>query len=165
MRSMHTAINRPTPTPTVSRSTVLLMCGTVSASTCRSGSATVMAKPSAKLTPRMSGRFFVRVSAVPILVPMGVMDCSAPSENRPMPTTSITPPMRKLRSRSGFIGAAVRHSRTTIRTIGSTQCADSATFSRTAERSSRQSMGLFKRFLPSRAACAAVGHIPPPPPG
>ena len=86
--------------------TVLLMCGTVSASTCRSGSATVMAKPSAKLTPRMSGRFFVRVSAVPILVPMGVMDCSAPSENRPMPTTSITPPMRKLRSRSGFIGAA-----------------------------------------------------------
>ena len=134
MRSMHTAMNSPTPTPTVISSTLLLMCGTVSASTCRSGSATVMAKPSKKLTPRMSGRLRVFVSAVPILLPMGVIDCSAPSEKSPMPTVSSTASSRKHSSSAGDIGATNRHKSSTITTIGSTDSAASRIFSVACDR-------------------------------
>ena len=132
IRSIHIAMNNPTPAPTVTSRTLLLICGTVSARTCRSGSATVMAKPSRKLTPRISGIFFVRVSAVPILLPMGVMDCSAPSENSPIPTTSITAPIRKHSSRSGRIGVTIRHSRSTMTAMGSADSAASTIFSLTA---------------------------------
>ena len=130
MRSMHIAMNSPTPAPTVTSRTLLLICGTVCARTCRSGSATVMAKPGR--TPRISGIFFVRVSAVPILLPMGVMDCSAPRENSPIPTTSITAPIRKHSSRSGRIGVTMRHSRSTMTAMGSTDSAASTIFSLTA---------------------------------
>ena len=112
--------------------TLFFMCGTVAASTWRSGSATVIAKPSRKLTPRMSGRFFVLVSAVPIFEPMGIIATSAPSENRPMPTTIITAPMRKHSSRSACIGITNRHSTSTIATIGSTEIAASRVFSAVA---------------------------------
>ena len=77
---------------------------------------------------------FVRVSAVPIWFPIGVMDCSAPSEKRPIPIISIMAPTRKVRRRSGCIGEMYRHRIKTIITIGKTENNDSTTFSVTAVR-------------------------------
>ena len=77
----------------------------------------------------MSGRFLVFVSAVPIFEPMGIIACSAPSENRPIPATISSPPMRKHNSRSACIGITKRHSTMTIATIGSTETAASRVFS------------------------------------
>ena len=129
MRSIHTERKKPTPMPTVTRSTVLLMWGTVSASTCRSGSAMVTAKPSIKLTMRISGRLRVLVSAVPMRLPMGVMEASAPREKSPMPTITKSVPIKKQSSRSVPTGAMVRHNSSTMTTIGSTDMADSRIFS------------------------------------
>ena len=126
---MQSAMKSPTPAPTTARSTVFSMCGTVSASTCRSGSATVMAKPRRNDTPRISGRFFVLVSAVPIRLPMSVIDCSAPREKSPMPAVRSSAPMRNVSSRSVRIGTMQRHSITTMQRIGSTDAADSRIFS------------------------------------
>lgn len=94
----------------------------------------MIAKPRRKLTARISGRFFVRVSAVPIWFPIGVIDCSAPSEKRPIPIISIRAPTRKVRRRSGCIGEMYRHRIKTIITIGKTENNDSTTFSVTAVR-------------------------------
>lgn len=91
---------KPTPIPTVTRRAPLLMWGTVSAKTCRSGSATVTAKPSAKLNMRIIESFLLFVRAVPILLPIGIMEASAPREKNPMPKTTMTVPMRKLSIRS-----------------------------------------------------------------
>ena len=129
MRSMHTARKKPTPSPTVTSSTVLLMWGTVSASTCRSGSAMVMAKPSARLTSRISGRLRLLVSEVPMRLPMGVMEVSAPSVKMPMPTMIRMEPRKKLSRRSGDTGDTDRHKSPTISRIGSTDSADSLIFS------------------------------------
>ena len=131
---MHTDRKKPTPTPTASSRMVESMCGTVLASTCKSGSATVTAKPSTKLMPKMTGRLRLRVSAVPILLPMGVMEISAPRENRPMPTTIRRLPAKKLSSRSVCSGTMVRHSAATITMIGSTERRDSLSFSAMAVR-------------------------------
>ncbi|HAB00752.1 MAG TPA: hypothetical protein DCE08_04630 [Ruminococcaceae bacterium] len=51
-----------------------------------------------------------------------------------MPTIIISVPIRKPSIRSVGIGAMVRHSRTTIATIGRTERADSAIFSRISVR-------------------------------
>ena len=131
---MQTARKNPTPTPTVIKSTVLLICGTVSASTCKSGSAIVTAKPNAKLTSTISGSFFVFVSAVPILFPILIIEVSAPSEKRPIPITTITVPIKKFSIRSVLIGAMLKHNNVTIITIGRTERADSLIFSVTAVR-------------------------------
>ncbi len=127
--SIHTDMNKPTPVPTVTRRTVLSMCGTVSASTWRSGSEIVIAKPSMKLTARIKGIFFVFVSAVPILLPIGVIEVSAPREKRPIPATSITAPTKKQSNKSGFIGETEKHKTKTIITIGRTDSAASLIFS------------------------------------
>ena len=66
MRTMHSIRKKPTPTETVRMSTVESMSGTLPASTCRSGSATVMATPRMKLTNRMSGRLRDFVSLEPM---------------------------------------------------------------------------------------------------
>ena len=100
IRNMQTARKNPTPIPTVISSTPLLIWGTVSARTCKSGSATVTATPRAKLTTRISGRFFVFVMAVPILFPIGVMEISAPRENIPIPKITSSAPRRKHNIRS-----------------------------------------------------------------
>ena len=89
----------------------------------------VMANPRIKDTPIISGRFFVLVRAVPILFPIGVIDCSAPSENTPIPTIIITAPIKNASSRLGCIGTAKRHSSDTIIIIGSTETVDSRIFS------------------------------------
>ena len=129
MRSMHTTMKSPTPMPTASSSTVLSMLGTVSASTCRSGSATVTATPSAKATSSITGSLPIFVSAVPILLPMMVMERSAPKENSPSPTTIISAPMRNVSSRLGCMGTRNRHSTVTMAMMGSTDTSDSLIFS------------------------------------
>ena len=66
MRTMHSIRKKPTPTETVRMSTLVSISGTLPASTCKSGSATVMATPRAKLTNRMSGRLRDFVSFAPM---------------------------------------------------------------------------------------------------
>ncbi len=66
MRAMHSIRKKPTPTETVRMSTVVSISGTLPASTCRSGSATVMATPRTKLTDRISGRLRDFVSFAPM---------------------------------------------------------------------------------------------------
>ena len=89
----------------------------------------VTAKPKAKLTINISGKFFVAVSEVPILLPMGVIDISAPREKRPMPRTRNNVPRRKLSIRSVGMGAIVSESTRTTATIGITLFAASDSFS------------------------------------
>ena len=146
MRSMHTERKNPTPMPTVTNSMVLLMWGTVSARTCRSGSAMVTAKPSIKLTIRINGRLRVLVSAIPMRFPMGVMEASAPSENSPMPTITKIVPIKKQSNKSVPTGAMVRH----ITTIGSTEIADSRIFSM-----------IFTRFAVSTAVSLCFSALTP----
>ena len=122
-------MKKPTPMPTAARSTVLSMLGTVSASTCRSGSATVTATPRAKATSRITGSLPIFVRAVPILLPIMVMDRSAPRENRPSPTTIISAPTKKVSSSVGCIGTKNRHSTATMAMIGNTEIMDSRIFS------------------------------------
>ena len=71
----------------------------------------------------------VLVSAVPILFPMGVIDCSAPSENRPIPRMMNAVPTRKLRRRSVSVGITHRHITETIAAIGTTDSELSLSFS------------------------------------
>jgi len=66
MRTMHSIRKKPTPTETVKINTVVSISGTLPASTCKSGSATVMATPRAKLTVRMSGSLRDFVSLEPM---------------------------------------------------------------------------------------------------
>lgn len=90
------------------------------------------AKPSRKETPIIRGRFLVFVSAVPILFPIGVIDCSAPSEKSPIPATIIIAPTRNARSRSVLIGRTQRQRSATMTIIGITETADSLSFSASA---------------------------------
>ena len=66
MRTMQSIRKMPTPTETVRMRTVLSISGTLAASTCRSGSATVMATPSRKLTIRISPSLRDFVSFAPM---------------------------------------------------------------------------------------------------
>ncbi len=66
MRTMQSIRKIPTPTETVRIRMVLSISGTLAASTCRSGSATVMATPSRKLTTKISHSLRDLVSLAPI---------------------------------------------------------------------------------------------------
>ena len=66
MRTMQSIRKIPTPTETVRIRTVLSISGTLAASTCRSGSATVMATPSRKLTTKISHSLRDLVSLAPM---------------------------------------------------------------------------------------------------
>ena len=66
MRTMQSIRKIPTPTETVRIRTVLSISGTLPASTCRSGSATVMATPSRKLTTKISHSLRDLVSLAPM---------------------------------------------------------------------------------------------------
>ena len=66
MRTMHSIRKKPTPTETVKINTVVSISGTLPASTCKSGSATVMATPSKKLTTRISHSLRDLVSLAPM---------------------------------------------------------------------------------------------------
>ena len=111
-------------------STVVLMCGTLEASTVRSGSATVMAMPSTKLRMSMSERRRDFVMRAPVRLPICVMLASAPRVKRPMPTMSSMVPSRKASMRSVVTGTKPRHSTATMSAIGSTEETDSLSFSR-----------------------------------
>ena len=104
------------------------------ASTCRSGSEMVMRNPSRKPTPRITGRLRLRVSTAPTRSPMGVMLISAPSVKNMMPTTMSTAPSRKHSRMLGDTGAMVKHSTSTMATMGSTACRASNSFSRSLGR-------------------------------
>ena len=129
---MLTTRNSPTPTETVMMSTVVSMCGTLPASTVRSGSATVMATPRTKLSERMSGRLRVLVIFAPRWLPMGVMEESDPRVKRPMPAMSITEPSTKASIRSAETGTRNRQSTATMRMMGSVEATASCSFSRSA---------------------------------
>ena len=129
MRSMHTVRKKPTPIPTVISSTALFICGTVAASTCKSGSATVTEKPKIKATGKISPKRRVLVSAVPTFVPIGTIEISAPSEKSPIPKITNNVPVRKLSITSVPTGKTPKQSKTTIRTMGSTEAAASLIFS------------------------------------
>ena len=77
----------------------------------------------------MTGSLLVLVRAVPILFPIMVMDRSAPREKRPIPTTIISAPMRKVSSSVGCMGTKNRHSSVTMMIMGSTDTRDSLIFS------------------------------------
>ena len=70
MRSMLIMRNMPTPTDTVAMSTVLSIFGTFVASTCRSGSATVIATPRIKLSSSMRPRLRDFVIFAPMWLPI-----------------------------------------------------------------------------------------------
>ena len=73
-----------------------------------------------KLTVIISGRERDFVIAVPILLPMGVIEVSAPREKNPMPIMTKNAPTKKLKNRSVSIGETLKHSSTTITNIGRT---------------------------------------------
>ena len=129
MRSMLSSRKMPTPTDTVIISTVVSMFGTLAASTCRSGSATVMATPSRKLTVNISHSLRDFVSFAPICVPICVMDTSEPRVKSAMPTISSTEPIRKDSIRSVVTGTKLKHTMVTISVMGRTDATASRNFS------------------------------------
>ena len=129
MRTMHSIRNSPTPTDTVKMSTVLSMFGTFVASTCRSGSATVMAAPSKKLTSRITPSLRLFVIFAPIRLPIRVIDISAPRLNRPMPAISMADPIKNASISPDSTGTSSRHTASTITVTGRTDAAASFIFS------------------------------------
>ena len=125
MRSSAMTRNTPTPTATDQMMTLFSMAGTWLASTCRSGSATVIMMPMRKLMPTMIQTFLDRVISLPTACPSGIMDISDPSVNRPMPTMSSTPPSRNAIMALLGTGAMVKPSASTISMMGSTDVSDS----------------------------------------
>ena len=130
IRTMLSIRKRPTPTDTTMISTEDWMPGTLPASTCRSGSATVMAMPRRKLTERISFRLRDRVSCAPMWEPICVMDSSEPTVKSPMPRIRKRAPITKASIRSVSIGTQIRQSTATMVMMGSTEAQASFIFSR-----------------------------------
>ena len=126
---MHSIRNSPTPTETVTISTVLSIAGTFVASTCKSGSAIVMATPSRKLTARMNQSFLDFVIFAPMRFPMRDMESSAPSVNSPMPRIRSPEPSRNESISPTSTRTSARHSTATIAVTGKTDAAASFSFS------------------------------------
>ena len=121
MRSIQMVRKMPTPAETVRISMVLSMPGTFCASTCRSGSAMVIARPKIKASTRISHRRRDLVIFAPTKLPIWVMDSSAPSVNRPMPTISISAPTRKASISPLPTGMKKKHRTATMMVMGSTE--------------------------------------------
>ena len=126
---MQTLRNSPTPTATVTMSTGVSMWGTLTASTWRSGSETVMATPSRKLSSSTSHSLRVFIMREPTRLPMGVMAISAPSVNSPIPATSSSAPMKKSSIRSTDMGISTKQTTLTMSTRGKTEPKDSCSLS------------------------------------
>ena len=127
--SILTRRNSPTPTDTVTMSTVLSIAGAFVASTCKSGSARVIINPSTKLSRRMSHSLRDFVIFAPMWLPIWVMETSEPMLNSAMPTIIITEPMRNESISPLSIGMKNRHRNATISVIGTTDATDSRIFS------------------------------------
>ena len=130
MRSMrqrqeHAHARRP-PTKISAR---LGMAGTWLASTCKSGSATVMMKPSKKASTTTTHSFLLPVMAEPTRSPMGVMESSAPRVKNIIPTRMSTVPTKKQSRMPEGMGAMEKQSSSTTPTMGSTACIASVNFS------------------------------------
>ena len=108
MRKRAATKNRPTPAATKEISGLSGTAGTCRASTWRSGSATVMSTPITSAVIINNFRFLERVSCAPIRSPMGIMDRSAPRENRHIPTISKTSPTKKEPNVPPGMGAMVK---------------------------------------------------------
>ena len=134
IRRNATARNSPTPAATDRIKVRLGMEGTWLASTCRSGSEMVMWTPSRKPMPRITGSLRLLVSTAPTRSPMGVLLISAPRVKNMMPTTIMAAPSRKHSRMLGDTGATVKHSTSTMATMGSTACSASSSFSRSLGR-------------------------------
>ena len=125
MRSFAITRKIPTPIATVNIRTRLGMAETWPASTCKSGSATVMITPKIKQTAIESQTFLVRESSTPMPSPMGIMDISTPKVKKPMPTIRSTAPNKNSVSVPGVSGAMEILKTSTINVIGSTEVTDS----------------------------------------
>ena len=107
--------------PTVyTRASRFITALTVSASTCRSGSATVIRTPSTKLTKSNNHSFFCRERPAPTWVPIGVIARSAPMLNIPIPKISSTALMEKvISSTAEKLNHGSKDMAYTIKVIGS----------------------------------------------
>ena len=129
LRTAASTRNTPTPTATV---TIIVRSGTAGtclASTCRSGSATVMATPISRQTAISPPTFLDLASWPPMASPMGIMAISAPREKKPIPTISITAPMRNIIMVPTGSGASVKLNSNTMAVIGNTEDKASRIFS------------------------------------
>ena len=103
---------------------------TCSASTERSGSATVMSTPITKHTDTSSGNLRDLVRPEPTCSPIGVMERSAPRLKSAIPTTRNTAQMQKTTSSFNEKSASgVNESSSTISVTGSTEKNASLVFS------------------------------------
>ena len=128
--SSATTRNRPTPIATATISTILGTPGTCSASTCRSGSDSVINMPTTKPISAMNQSLRERVMALPTCWPMGVIARSVPSVNRPMPSISSAAPITNPMSASLETGTTAKHNKNTSPVIGRTDVSASRHFSR-----------------------------------
>ena len=122
----------PTPTPIVeinsSGCTAFLTC---SASTDKSGSATVMSTPITKHTDTSSKSLRDLVSPAPTYAPIGVMARSAPKLKSPIPTIKKTALIVKTTSSfSEKVTSGVYETNNTISVIGNTEAKASLNFSK-----------------------------------
>ena len=129
IRSNAATRKKPTPDATARISTILGTEGTCCASTCRSGSESVITNPMIKPTRITMLSFLLFVIVVPTLSPIGVMERSTPIEKSSIPTIRSTPPIRNAITILGEIGAMVKQSRSTIAMIGNTAFRVSTNFS------------------------------------
>ena len=127
--AMQSIKKKPTPTDTVTTRTVLSIAGTFVASTCKSGSAIVMATPRRKLTPSTNQSFCDFVIFAPIKLPMRDIESSAPSVKSPMPTIRSPDPSRNESISPTSTRTSARHKTATIAVTGSTDAAASFSFS------------------------------------
>ena len=131
----------------------------MAANTCKSGSATVTAKPKIKATGKISPKRRVLVSAVPTFVPMGTIEISAPREKSPIPNITNTVPIKKLSIISVPTGKTQKQSKTTIRTMGNTLRAASLIFSVMAVLSLKIAALLIIHPIPNLICLAPIQHM------
>ena len=127
--SILTTRKSPTPTDTVIIKTDVSILGAFVASTCRSGSATVIAIPSIKLSRTISQSFLDFVIFAPMCVPICVIESSEPIVKRHIPTIIIAVPITNDKRSPFCTGTKNRHSMATIAAIGSTDATASCIFS------------------------------------
>ena len=104
------------------------MEATCAASTERSGSDTVIKKPTKKAMRSILKSLRPAVMCAPTYSPIGAMAVSAPNVKRPMPKTSMAAPSKKQSSASLDTGVKVKHIKKTMIVTGNTAATDSLTF-------------------------------------
>ena len=97
------------------------MVGTCSASTCKSGSETVIRNPSMKNMIRGIRIFLFLLKDLPIPSPSGSIDIVEPTVKKLIPRMSITVPSKNITSTPASSGIKVTDSTRTIRAIGMTE--------------------------------------------